>query len=177
MAVLPDYKTYTINFYNGAIVEVVSMITYKDHKAVAVQPYYRVYDEVVRNSSGDPTGEYKIYNTPSKAASRINVLLKKAGVNMTVNYTQVKEGLDSILKIAQCAYDKERVQNRIEAFKADFEELLNKHNMHIVVSEYEEDYYSNGGTYLEIKDDVMNGATHLLEDIVKTYKTTENPIF
>lgn len=174
---LPDFKTYTINFYNNAIVEVVSKIAYKDHRAVAVQPYYRVYDEVVRNSFGDPCSEYKIYNTPSKAASRINVLLKKAGVNMTVNYTQVKEGLDSILKTAQHAYDKERIQNRIEAFKADFEELLNKHNMHIVINEEEGDYYSNGGIYLEIKDDLMNGATHLLEDIVKTYKTTENPLF
>ena len=174
---LPDFKTYTINFSNHAIVEVVSNIAYKDHKAVAVKPYYRVYDEVVRNSSGDLTGKYKICNTPSEAASRINTLLKKAGANITVNYTQVKEGLYSILKIAQCAYDKERTQSRIEAFKADFEKLLNKHNMHIVMSEYEGDYYSNGGTYLEIKDDVMSGATHLLEDIVKTYKTTENPIF
>lgn len=174
---LPDFKTYTINFSNCTIVEVVSKIAYKDHKAVAVKPYYRVYDEGGRNSFGVPTSEYNIYDTPSKAASRVNTLLKKAGANITVNYTQIKEGLDSILKIAQCAYDKERTQARIEAFKADFEKLLNKHNMHIVVTEEEGDYYSNGGALLEIKDDVMNGATHLLEDIVKTYKTTENPLF
>lgn len=168
MTTLPDYKTYTTNFSNVTIVEVTANIEYVRSKAVAKNVIYRVYDTAKRIGNM-PAGEYNFYTTASKAARRVNLLLKKAGINQILTFNDIADGLTNIIHQAQYQYDKRAAEERLKKFKNDFEQLLKKHKMHFEIVE-NGDYYSSWNE-INLKDDVYNN-TEFFEDIIDSYETT-----
>lgn len=168
MTALPDYKTYTTNYSNVTIVEVTAHIEYTRSKAVAKNVIYRVYD-TAKYVGNMPTGEYNFYTTASKAARRANLLLKKAGVNQILTFKDIASGVTNIINQAQYQYDKYAAAERLEKFKADFEQLLKKHKMHFEITE-NGDYYSSWNE-ISLKDDIYNNS-EFFEEIIDSYETT-----
>lgn len=172
---LETFKTMGYNYCNQVYIEVAVNIAYKNHKAVVDGHVgYTVYDEMEHSISTGwkHTGTYKYFWTPSKAAARANTILKHKGwTGKKIEYTDLKKLVNDILRSAQYIADKEYHEERVSAFKKDFAELLQKHNMHIRVEE-DGDYYRDWNNYSFI-DDTVDKKEFYLDDVAESIETTE----
>lgn len=170
---LETFKIGGYNHCNKVYIQVAVNIAYKDHKAVQDGHVgYSVYDTMEKTFDGRNTGPYKYFWTASKAASRANTILKRAGyTGAPIKYSDLTRVVDDLLRSAQYKADRIYHEERVAAFKKEFAELLQKHNMHIRVEETG-DYYTDWNVY-SIIDDTVNKKEVYLDDIVDEIETTE----
>lgn len=171
---LETFKTTGYNYCNQVYIQVAVDIAYKNHKAVQDGPVgYAVYDTMERTADGrDYAGTYKYFWTASKAASRANTILKRTGyTGAPIKYSDLTRLVDDLLRSAQYTADRVYHEERVAAFKKEFAELLQKHNMHIRVKN-DGNYYADWNVY-SIIDDTVNKNEVYLEDIVDEIETTE----
>jgi hypothetical protein len=170
---LPEYYETMANYYNLILIEVIVNVEYKKNIARSRNTIYHVYESTKRTPLGTPDSEYRTFNIPSQAAKYANSILKKKGyTGVPIKYTDLKKYADTLIKRAQHIFDKKYLKEKITNFKNDFEKLLKKYNMHIVV-ETNGDYYNDWReltlTHNTIKEDGVNFI-----DLVAELETTKN---
>lgn len=141
---LLNFNTWDAIFWGKVYVRVAVNIKYVNYKAkIDGKVAYKVYNTMERNSFGEPIGRYRYYFTPSEAARRANVVLKKNGyTGKPLTYLDIKGCVQNALGNAQYYADKLYREQRLKAFTTDFVNLMKKHDMHIQIqdcceSEYE----------------------------------------
>lgn len=171
---LKNFVTRGHNFFNRVYVEIVVYVDYKNNKVVKKNNYFRVYDTMDHTeiNGWTPTSDYKLFDTPSAAASRMNTILKQQNYTLTkIDYTALKRDVDDAIKGLQYTYDNVLHSERVEAFSKEFNELLKKYNFHIKAEE-DGDYYNDWINY-SIIDDMLGGRELYIDDLVKSTDNLE----